>query len=177
MTFLSFLPYLILLCMLGLYLPPTMCRVHGLLGLYCFPSFPHGLGNVRAEVSALPAHWAFISIIPFPTKPMSLLAVPCWPIRFITSFLGLPRPIYLVFTSYCDHGPISCYSCHASPLGLLPLFLDFFSPFIFSLPLIMSMGLLVVIPTTLAHWAYDHFSWASSIHLLYLYPLLRSWAY
>ena len=51
--------------------------------------------------------------------------LPCWPIGFITSFLGLPRPIYFAFTSYYARGLIGCYSCHAGPLSLLPLFLDF----------------------------------------------------
>ena len=44
-------------------------------GPYCFPSFPYGLGIVWVEVSALSAHQAFISTIPFPTMPTGLLAV------------------------------------------------------------------------------------------------------
>jgi len=59
------------------------------------------------------------------------------------------------------------------PIEFITTFLGLFNPFILSLPLIVSMGLLAVIPTTLGHWAYDLFFWASSAHLLYLYPLFH----
>ena len=45
-----------------------------------------------------------------------------WPIGFIISFIGLPRPIYFTFTSYCFHGPTVCHFCHVDPLGLLSYF-------------------------------------------------------
>ena len=101
--------------------------------------------------------------------------MPCWPIRFITSFLGFPRPIYFVFASYCAHEPVGFHFCHVGPLGLLPLFLGFFGPLTLSLPLIVPMGLLVVIPAMLAYWVYYLLSWVSSAHLLCLYLLLCSW--
>ena len=76
--------------------------------------------------------------------------LPCWLIRFITYFLGLPQPIYFVFTSYCAYGPVGCHSCHVGPLGLLSIFLGFLGPFTLTLPLIVPKDLLTVIPAMLA---------------------------
>ena len=61
--------------------------------------------------------------------------LPCWPIGFITSFLGFSRPICFTFTSCCAHGSAGCHSCHVGPLGLLPLFLGFHDQFTLLLPL------------------------------------------
>ena len=61
------------------------------------------------------------------------------------------------------------------PIGFITLLLGFPGPFTLLLSFIMSMGLLTVIPTTLAHWVYYLFSWASSAHLLYFYHLLFPW--
>ena len=55
--------------------------------------------------------------------------LPCWPIRFITSFPELLRSIYFTFTSCCAHRPTGCHSCHVGPLSLLPIFLGFHNPF------------------------------------------------
>ena len=101
---------------------------------------------------------------------------PCWSVGLITSFLGLPRPNYLIFTSYSSHGPAGCYSCHVGPLDLLPLFLGFLDPLTSFLLLIPPMGLLPVIPAMLAYWACYLFSWTSSPRLLHLYLLLFPWA-
>ena len=95
---------------------------------------------------------------------------PCWPIGLTTSFLGLLRPTYLIFTSYSSHGHVGCYSCHVGPFGLLPLFLGFLDSLTSSLslvlpmltsslPLILPMGLLAVILAMLVHWACYLFSW------------------
>ena len=95
---------------------------------------------------------------------------PCWPIVLTTSFLGLLRPTYLIFTSYSSHGHVGCYSCHVGPFGLLPLFLGFLDSLTSSLslvlpmltsslPLILPMGLLAVILAMLVHWACYLFSW------------------
>ena len=51
--------------------------------------------------------------------------LPCWPIEFVTSFLGLPQSIYSTFTSCYAHGPASYHFCCVDPLDLLPLFLGF----------------------------------------------------
>ena len=71
--------------------------------------------------------WACITLfcpfLSFLFLSMSLLAMLA--IGLITSFLRLPRPTYLIFTSYSSHGPAGCYSCHIGLLGLLPLFLGF----------------------------------------------------
>ena len=126
-----FLPCLILLRVLGSCYP-SWCEECGL-GLVLPPFIPFvGLDIVLAEAPACPARWASISITPFLAMPMGL---PCWPIGFINSSFGLPRPIYFTFTSYCAHGPTSCHSCQFGPLGLLPLFLDFHDPFTLLLPL------------------------------------------
>ena len=79
---------------------------------------------------------------------------PYWPTGLITSFLGLPRPTYFIFTSYSSHQPVGCHSYHVDSLGLLPLFLGFFSRLTLSLPLILSIGLLDVILAMLTHWVY-----------------------
>ena len=52
------------------------------------------------------------------------------------------------------HGPTG----HVDPLGLLPFSLGFPSPLSSSFLLILPMGLLAVIPVTLAHWACYLFS-------------------
>ena len=80
-----------------------------------------------------------------------LSSLPCWPIRLITSFLGLLQPIYFTFTSCCAYGPIGYHSYHVGPLRLLPLSLGFLGPFTLLLPLVVPMGLLAIIPVTLAH--------------------------
>ena len=76
--------------------------------------------------------------------------LPCWPIGLATSFLGLPQPIYSIFTSYSSHGPAGCHFCHVGPWGLQPLSLGFLSPFTLSLPFIPPTSQLVVIPAMLA---------------------------
>ena len=63
----------------------------------------------------------------------------CQPIGLITFFLGLPRPTYLIFTSYSSHGPAGCSSCHVGLLCLLSLFLGFLGSLTSSLPLILPM--------------------------------------
>ena len=57
--------------------------------------------------------------------------LPCWSIKLITSFLGLPWPIYFAFTSCCAYGPVGYYSHHVGLSGLLPIFISF--PFHLSL--------------------------------------------
>ena len=118
--------------------------LHGLLGLYYFLLFPHGLG-----------HWLGKS--PWPSSPLSFC--------------------YCNFSSCYTYRPTSCHSCHVSPLGFLPLFLGFHSLFTLFLPLIMHVGLLIVIPAMLAHWALYLFSWVSTAHSLYFYLLLCMWAW
>ena len=86
---------------------------------------------------------------------------PCWPIGPITSFLGLLRPTFLIFSHCSSHGPTGCYSSHASSLSLLPLFLGFLGPLISYLPLILHINPLAIIPAMLAHWACYLFSWAT----------------
>ena len=93
--------------------------------------------------------------------------LPCWPIGFITSSLGLLRSIYFTFTSCCAHRLASCHSCPVGPLGLLPIFLGFHSPFTLLFHLIVPMGLLAIVLAVLAHWVYYLFSQASTAHLLY----------
>ena len=107
----------------------------------------------------------------FPSFPWA-----CWPIGLITSFLGLPQPICLIFTSYSSYRPVGCYSCHVGPLGLLLLFLGFLGPLASSLPLILPMGLLAVMPAMSAHWTCYLFSWASSAYLFHLYLVFFPWA-
>ena len=65
---------------------------------------------------------------------------------------------------------------HVGPLGLLLLSLGFLGPHTLSLPFILPMGLLIVIPAMLARWACYLFSWASSARLLLLYLLFLPWA-
>lgn len=96
-----------------------------------------------AVILAMLAHWAnylfpWASLVHLLySYPLLCLWVcwlsflPCWPIGFITSFLGLPQPIYFSFTSFYAYGPVSCYSCHLDLLGLLPL--SIFFPFHLSL--------------------------------------------
>ena len=66
--------------------------------------------------------------------------LPCWPIGFITSFLGLPRPIYSIFTSYCVHGLTSYHSCLVGLLNLLPCFYYFCHLYSFFLPSFLLLG-------------------------------------
>ena len=68
------------------------------------------------------------------------------------------------------------WACHVDPLDLSPLPLGSYDPFTLLLPLVVSMGLLVVILVMLAHWIYYLFSWASTAYLLYFYFLLCPWA-
>ena len=103
-----------------------------------------GLDIVLAKAPARPAYWASISVAFFLAMPMGL---PCWPIRFVTSFLGISRPIYFTFTSCCAYRPVGYHFCHVGALDLLPLFLGFHGPFTLLLPLIVPMGLLAVILT------------------------------
>ena len=63
------------------------------------------------------------------------------------------------------HGPVG----HVGPLGSLALSSVFPDPLVSSLPLILPMGQLAIIPAMLAHWTCYLFSWASSAHLLHLY--------
>ena len=81
-----------------------------------------------------------------------------------------------LFSCYI-YGLASCHSYCVGPLGLLPLSLGFHGLFTLLLLLIMSMGLLVVIPTMLASWVYHFFPWVSMTYLLYFYLLLCLWAY
>ena len=103
-----------------------------------------GLDIVLAKAPARPACWASISVALFLAMPMGL---PCWPIGFVTSFLGISRPIYFTFTSCCAYRPVGYHFCHVGALDLLPLFLGFHGPFTLLLPLIVPMGLLAVILT------------------------------
>ena len=67
------------------------------------------------------------------------LFLPYQHIEFTTLFIGLSRPIYLFFTSYCSHGFTTSF------LGLpRPTFL-------FLLLLVTFMGLLAIIPTISIH--------------------------
>ena len=86
---------------------------------------------------------------------------PCWPIEPITSFLGLLRPTFFIFSDCSSYGPTAYYSYHAGSLGLLPLFLGFLGPIISSLPLILPIGPLAIIPAMLVHWACYLFSCAT----------------
>jgi len=124
-----------------------------------------------AEAPAYPAHWASICVAHFLAMPMGLLNVifamlAHW---IYTSSLGLLQSIYFTFTSCCAHRPASCHSCHVGPLGLLPIFLGFHSPFTLLFHLIVPMGLLAVVLVVLAHWVYYLFSWVSTAHLLYFH--------
>jgi len=122
------------------------------------------LMGLLAVILAMLAHWAcylfswassthllhfYFLFLPW---ACCLLFLPCWPIGLATSFLGLPRPAYFIFTSYYSHGPVGYHSSNVDPLGLLPLFLGFLSPLTSFLPLIPPMGPQAVIPTMLAHW-------------------------
>ena len=119
----------------------------------------------------------------FPCSPLGSYSCHCssfpwayWPIGLITSFLGLPQPTCLIITSYSSYGSVGCYSCHVGPLVLLLLFLGFLGPLASSLPLILPMGLVAIIPVMSAHWTCYLFSWASSAHLFHLYLLFFPWA-
>ena len=83
-----------------------------------------------------------------------LLFLPCWSTGLFTSVLGLPWPIYFIFTYCCAHGPAGCYSCYTSPLGFFPLSLGSHGLFTLLLPFVVLMGLLAVIPAILAHWVF-----------------------
>ena len=108
-------------------------------------------------------------------------------------FLLFPYGIgWCVGRSPCSPNPLEFYSCcflflpclwlasyhfcHVGPLGLLPVSLGFPDPFALLLPFVVLMGLPVVIPAMLAHWAYYLLPWASPTHLLYFYLLLCLWA-
>ena len=91
-------------------------------------------------------------------------------------------PNLLGFYSYCFlflpyMWLASCHFCHVGPLALLPFYLGFPCPFALLLPLVVPMGLLAIIPTMLAHWAYYLLPWASPTHLLYIYLFLCLWAW
>ena len=47
---------------------------------------------------------------------------------FIALFLGLPRPIYYIFTSYHSYGLVGHHSYHVSPLSLPLHSLGFLGP-------------------------------------------------
>ena len=59
------------------------------------------------------------------------------PIGLVTSFLGLPQPLYFIFTSYSSHGFVDSHSCHVSPLGLITCF---YNSYFFFLPLPLLLG-------------------------------------
>ena len=88
----------------------------------------------------------------------NILAMPAC---FTTSFIGISRSIYLLFTSF-------------TPMGLLLNSLGFLSPFTTSWPFITILDLLAIKP---AHWVYQFILWASPIQLLLLYLLLFPGAY
>ena len=72
---------------------------------------------------------------------------------FTTSFLGLPWPIYFLFTSYYSCGPATHYSCHSGLLGLLYYFLFSLSSYcwaFFAIGLFFKSG-----HQYLAPWAYE----------------------
>ena len=124
----------------------------------CLPSAAWKVWAFRLVLPSLISSlaWTLLQLLLFLLCPWAcrLSFLPCWPIGLIISFLGFPRPIYFTFTSCCAYGPIGCHPCHVGPLGLLPLSLGFFNPFTLLLPLVVPMGLLAIIPTMLAHWAY-----------------------
>ena len=109
----------------------------------------HGTGIAQTRVSVLVAHWEPIPTIPFPFHGPTGHVAHWEPIPTI------PFPF---------HGPTG----HVDPLGLLPFSLGFPSPLSSSFLLILPMGLLAVIPVTLAHWACYLFSWASLTHYFHL---------
>ena len=85
--------------------------------------------------------------------------------EFTNSFLGLPWLIYFFFTSYCSH-------------GFTTSLLGFPWPFISSLPLIILIGLLTIIPVIPPYWAcfnilFSHFLYIVGF-LLLLAPLSES---
>ena len=138
----------------------------GFLGPLALPLTLIGLIGLLAVIPVTLAHWVYylfsqtssahLLYLYLLLRPQAywLSFLPHWPIRFITSFLGLPQPIHFTSTSYCTHGPIGYHSCHIGPLGLLPLFLGFLVPFALPLPLITPMALLAIILVALAHWVY-----------------------
>ena len=149
---------------LGSYSCHSSYSSYGLAGYYSYyvgplSLLPLFLGFSSPLISSLPLILAkgLLAVI-----PVMLAHWACHlfsrPIGLATSFLGLPQPTYFVFTSYSSHGFASCYSYHAGPLGLLPLFLDFLGSLTSFLSLILPMGLLAVISTMLAHWACYLFS-------------------
>ena len=83
------------------------------------------------------------------------LFLPCWPIGFITSLLGLPRPIYSIFTSYCVHGLTGYHSCLVGLLNLLPCFYYFYHLYSFFLPSFLLLGFF-------CYWVFFNQKWAST---------------
>ena len=84
-----------------------------------------------------------------------------WPLsqpnEFTNSFPELPWPIYSLFTSYCSH-------------GFTTSFIGFLGPFTSSLPLIILIGFLAIVPAIPACWVcftifssqFLHICWVSS---------------
>ena len=130
-----------------------------------FLGFPHPIHFVFASYCAHgPVSYHSWHVGPLGLLPLSL--------GFLNPFtLSLPFIVPML-----AHWLVSYHFSHVGPLGLLPLPLGFLGPFTLSLPLIVPMGLLIVIPITLAHWVYYLFPWDSLAHSLCIYLLLRSWA-
>ena len=101
--------------------------------------------------------WA-LGLASFPL--ISLWAwIVCWQKSLLTQ---LTRLLLLLFFFSCHvYGPASYHSYHASPLGLLPLYLGFLGPLTLLLLLVVHIGLLVVMSAMLAYWACYLFPWAS----------------
>ena len=107
----------------------------------CWPYWPTGL--IISFLWAFSAHLFYFYLLFF-LWACWLSFLPCWSIGLATSFLGLPRPTYFIFTSYSFHGLASCHSGHVGPLGLLTCF--YHSYFLFPstsliVGLLLSLGL------------------------------------
>ena len=172
LSFISLLP-------MGLWAYVSAVPVH-------FPQ-PYLFWALLANIPTVPAHlilrvfsahlllllpWAFANSFglgPITTSLLLITFQAYWPLsqpnEFINSFLGLPWPIYFFFTSYCSH------EFTTSLLG-------FSRPFISSLPLIILVGLLTIIPTILSCWACFTIFFSHFLHivglLLLLGPLSKS---
>ena len=90
------------------------------------------LVGLLAGVLAVLAHWPTNSPLGFPDSFTSFFFLTSfYSFRFIAWFIGLPRSIYYIFTSYNFYGLVGPYSCHVNPTKFTTLFFGFPRPVYF----------------------------------------------
>ena len=135
---------------------------------YC-ASPSHSSGFLGSFTSSLPLlfQWPFVKLFgllgPITTSLPLITFRAYWllsqPVEFTNSFLRLPWLIYFFFTSYCSHG---------FTISLL----GFPWPFIYSLPLIILIGLLTIILVISPYWACFNILFSHFLHIVgFLQPL------